>query len=473
MHIINQNTVGDGRGYLQPPSNHHEKTHFRSSSTDSNWKDLFSSHSRLPGVSCGVSEDEDDGGVQDMQQAFVSEEALAYGHECDAEGCRRITINVSGLKFETQLRTLNRLPHTLLGDPTKRKKYWDSKREEFFFDRHRPSFPAILYFYQSGGRLKRPMEVPSDIFLSEMQFFELGKSVLKTYKVEEGYIVSNTEAPELPEQPFQRKVWELFEYPDSSVPARVLAILSVIVILVSVTTFCVETLPDFHGTECITVMANSSDNSSSVVVAKIPNYEHPLFLIEAVCICWFSIELVCRLLSSPSKKRFLKDLVNWIDFASIMPFFLSMGLYLISHECGQSKSGFLSVLRVLRVSRILKLSKHSVGLQILGKTMQTSISELVMFALFLGIGIIISSGAMFYAELPQPNSQFKSIPDAFWWSIVSMTTVGYGDMYPCGAFGKIVGSMTVISGILSIALPVPVIVANFNTFYRQSQTRSG
>ncbi|XP_060079419.1 potassium voltage-gated channel subfamily A member 1-like [Ylistrum balloti] len=471
MHIINQNNIADGRSYLQPPSNI-DRTHFRSSSTDSNWKDLFGSHSRLPPVSSAVSDDEDDNCAEDAQETFASEDALPLGHECNIEGCKRITINVSGLKFETQLRTLNRFPNTLLGNPTKRKKHWDSKRKEFFFDRHRPSFPAVLYYYQSGGRLKRPMEVPSDIFLNEIQFFELGRSAVTSYKGEEGFIINTNESPLLPKQPFQRKVWELFEYPDSSLAARVLAIFSVIVILISVTTFCVETLPQFHGSECIDVLADSSVNSSKVVIKKVPNFQHPLYIIEAICICWFSIELVLRFISSPSKRSFLKDIINWIDFASIMPFYFSMGLYLISKECGQSKSGVLSVLRVLRVSRILKLSKHSVGLQILGKTMQTSISELVMFALFLGIGIIISSGAIFYAELPEPNTHFKSIPDAFWWAIVSMTTVGYGDMYPRGTWGKLVGGMTVVCGILSIALPVPVIVANFNTFYRQAQTRS-
>lgn len=472
MHIINQNTLSDGRAYLHPRSSHHENTHYRSSSGDSQWKVLFGSHARLPASSCDGSTSGDGDGITDPRHEFLSDEACEFDdHNCDTHGCKRITINVSGLKFETQLRTLNRLPNTLLGNPTKRKKYWDSNRKEFFFDRHRPSFSAILYFYQSGGRLKRPMEVPSDIFLNELQFFDLGKSVLSAYKMEEGFII-NTDVPVLPEQPLQRKVWELFEYPDSSIPARVLAIISVIVILVSVTTFCTETLPVFHGTECIDVMADTPENNSTVLVRSIPNFTHPLFIIEIICIAWFSMELVCRLISCPSKKTFLKEVINWIDFASIMPFFVSMALYLINQECSGSKSAFLSVLRVLRVSRILKLSKHSEGLQILGKTMQTSISELVMFALFLGIGVVIFSGAIFYAEMPEPNSHFKSIPDAFWWAVVSMTTVGYGDMYPLGALGKLVGSVTVISGILSIALPVPVIVANFNTFYRHSLARN-
>uniref|UniRef100_A0A182MB49 Potassium channel tetramerisation-type BTB domain-containing protein n=1 Tax=Anopheles culicifacies TaxID=139723 RepID=A0A182MB49_9DIPT len=63
--------------------------------------------------------------------------------------CERM--NVSGLRFETQLRTLNQFPDTLLGDPDRRLRYFDPLRNEYFFDRNRPSFDAILYYYQSGS----------------------------------------------------------------------------------------------------------------------------------------------------------------------------------------------------------------------------------------------------------------------------------------------------------------------------------
>lgn len=59
-------------------------------------------------------------------------------------------LQVSGLRFETQLRTLNQFPDTLLGDPSRRLRYFDPLRNEYFFDRNRPSFDAILYYYQSG-----------------------------------------------------------------------------------------------------------------------------------------------------------------------------------------------------------------------------------------------------------------------------------------------------------------------------------
>jgi len=91
----------------------------------------------------------------------------------------RLIINVSGQHYETQLSTVERYPDTLLGSDAKRRRYYDVERREYFFDRNRPSFDAILYYYQSGGRLKRPVTVHSDVFTEELQFYELGADVIE------------------------------------------------------------------------------------------------------------------------------------------------------------------------------------------------------------------------------------------------------------------------------------------------------
>ena len=86
------------------------------------------------------------------------------------------------MRFETQLRTLNQFPDTLLGDPPRRIRYFDPLRNEYFFDRNRPSFDAILYYYQSGGRLRRPVNVPLDVFSEEIKFYELGELATNKFR---------------------------------------------------------------------------------------------------------------------------------------------------------------------------------------------------------------------------------------------------------------------------------------------------
>ncbi|XP_038157086.1 shaker-related potassium channel tsha2 [Cyprinodon tularosa] len=380
--------------------------------------------------------------------------------------CERVVINISGLRFETQLKTLAQFPSTLLGDPRKRMRFFDPLRNEYFFDRNRPSFDAILYYYQSGGRLRRPVNVPVDIFMEEIKFYELGEEVIENFKEDEGFI-KEEERP-LPENEFQRQVWLLFEYPESSGPARGIAIVSVLVILISIVIFCLETLPEFREEARVfeeLILSNGTARADQ------PNpFTDPFFIVETLCIIWFSFELLVRFLACPSKPAFFKNIMNTIDIVAIMPYFITLGLELAEHQGNGQQAMSLAILRVIRlvrVFRIFKLSRHSKGLQILGKTLQASMRELGLLIFFLFIGVILFSSAVYFAETDDPHSGFSSIPDAFWWAVVSMTTVGYGDMCPVTIGGKIVGSLCAIAGVLTIALPVPVIVSNFNYFYHR------
>ncbi|KAG5846165.1 potassium voltage-gated channel subfamily A member 1-like [Anguilla rostrata] len=385
-------------------------------------------------------------------------------HEC----CERVVINIAGLRFETQLKTLAQFPETLLGNPKKRMQYFDPLRNEYFFDRNRPSFDAILYYYQSGGRLRRPVNVPLDMFSEEIKFYELGVEAMERFREDEGFI--REEERPLPEKEFQRQMWLLFEHPESSGPARGIAIVSVMVILISIVIFCLETLPGLKQDPAghLEVMGNTTFYYKPNILTD------PFFIVETLCIIWFSFELIVRFFACPSKAAFFKNVMNTIDVVAIIPYFITLGTELADDQEGKEVKGeqatslaILRVIRLVRVFRIFKLSRHSKGLQILGQTLKASMRELGLLIFFLFIGVILFSSAIFFAEAEESGSHFTSIPDAFWWAVVSMTTVGYGDMYPVTIGGKIVGSLCAIAGVLTIALPVPVIVSNFNYFYHR------
>lgn len=176
-----------------------------------------------------------------------------------------------------------------------------------------------------------------------------------------------------------------------------------------------------------------------------------------------------RLIFCPRKLQFIKKPMNWIDFGAIMPFYLNL---LITSSSPNIKTiVVLRVVRLIRVFRIFKLSRHSYGLQILGHTLRSSCSELFLLAFFLSIGVVIFSSIIYYAEKDIVNTKFTTIPASFWWAVVTMTTLGYGDMTPESWEGKIVGSFCAISGVLMIALPIPVIVSNFSLYYSHAKAR--
>ena len=267
--------------------------------------------------------------------------------------------------------------------------------------------------------------------------------------------------------------------------------------------FCLETLPDFQQTikdyDCSNQTAANEtalalppvDETSSSSPTKLSENvtkagmicrrrkltDNPFWLIETFCIIWFSFEVAVRFASCPSKSVFVRDIMNIIDIVAILPYFITLWtreeeetFVGESEETNKSMSlAILRVVRLVRVFRIFKLSRHSKGLQILGQTLKASMRELGLLIFFLFIGVILFSSAVYFAEVDsvKPKSQFKSIPDAFWWAVVTMTTVGYGDMRPVTVAGKFVGALCAITGVLGIALPVPVIVSNFNYFYHR------
>ena len=286
---------------------------------------------------------------------------LKYNAPKENSDAERLQFNICGAKYEILESTFQRYPATLLADREKRAKFWDSVRKEYFLDRNRACFKSVLTFYQSHGIIVRPDSVPEKMFTQELEFYNIPRKKPRH------------ERP-MPANKFQKKVWELFEYPDTSCGARVIAWLSCTVVLLSIIIFCLETLPEFKKD-------HDSDGGRQHVKSK---QETIFFLLEAACIGWFSLEYLIRFLSSPHKCKFVVKALNVIDLVAILPFFVALAAE--NQDASVSSLAVLRAVRLVRVFRIFKLSRYSKGLQILGLTLKASLAELGLLSFFLAVG---------------------------------------------------------------------------------------
>ncbi|KAI6176101.1 BTB domain-containing protein [Aphelenchoides bicaudatus] len=252
----------------------------------------------------------------------------------------------------------------------------------------------------------------------------------------------------------QQKMWNSFENPQVSSVALVFYYVTGFFIAVSVLSNIIETIP-----------CQYLDDHETVTCGEL--YERQFFVLDTACVIIFTLEYLLRLFAAPDRCKFVRSIMSIIDVVAILPYYIGLGL-----QDNKNISGAFTTLRVFRVFRIFKFSRHSQGLRILGYTLKSCASELgfLVFSLIKkAMAIIIFSTIMYYTEKNVPHTKFTSIPAAFWYTIVTLTTLGYGDFVPSTTLGKIVGGICSLSGVLVIALPVPVIVSNFSRIYHQSQ----
>ncbi|XP_051957001.1 potassium voltage-gated channel subfamily D member 3-like [Xyrauchen texanus] len=372
-----------------------------------------------------------------------------------------IILNVSGRRFQTWKTTLDRYPDTLLGSSEK-EFFYNEETKEYFFDRDPDAFRSVLNFYRTG-KLHYPRYECISAYDEELAFFGIIPEIIGDCCYEE-YKDRKRENAErlmddqdenkdikLPNMNFRETMWRAFENPHTSTMALVFYYVTGFFIAISVITNVVETVP-----------CGSPPNQKDMPCGE--RYTVAFFCMDTACVMIFTVEYLMRLFAAPSRYRFMRSVMSIIDVVAILPYYI--GLVMTNNE---DVSGAFVTLRVFRVFRIFKFSRHSQGLRILGYTLKSCASELGFLLFSLTMAIIIFATVMFYAEKGSSSTKFTSIPASFWYTIVTMTTLGYGDMVPKTIAGKIFGSICSLSGVLVIALPVPVIVSNFSRIYHQNQ----
>jgi voltage-gated potassium channel len=186
------------------------------------------------------------------------------------------------------------------------------------------------------------------------------------------------------------------------------------------------------------------------------------YYFDHISLIIFTIEYVLRLWSCTSNEKYRQPLIGRLkysvkfftlmDFLAIIPLFLPLfGMDL----------RFTRIVRLSRLVRIGKMVRYVSTFNTLGRVISRKKKELISSGIVLVFFLTVSSCLMYYAENAAQSEKFSSIPAAMWWSIVTLTTVGYGDTYPITVMGKIVGSVIAVIGIFTFALPTAILGAAF------------
>lgn len=182
-------------------------------------------------------------------------------------------------------------------------------------------------------------------------------------------------------------------------------------------------------------------------VETLPNISAPwikaLKIFETVTVIVFTVEYVARLMSSRPRASYSYSFFGIIDLLAILPFYLSTGIDLRS----------LRAFRLLRLFRVFKLTRYGEAMQRLQNAFTSVKEELVLFGIVSLIILYLSSVGIYYFEHNAQPDTFSSVFHSLWWSVATLTTVGYGDIYPVTAGGKFFTFVILVIGLGIVAIP--------------------
>lgn len=213
-----------------------------------------------------------------------------------------------------------------------------------------------------------------------------------------------------------------------------------VLIFYSLVTFSMETLPDL--------------DESTLIFLKYS---------EMVVVAIFTLEYLCRVMVAENKIKFIFSFYGLIDLLAIIPFYLATSVDLRT----------LRLLRLLRLIRILKMVRYNKAINRFGRALAETKEELVIFTFAAFIMLFLSSVGIYHFEHEaQPNS-YRTIFDCLWWSVATLTTVGYGDIYPITVGGKIFTFCILLLGLGLIAVPASIMASSLAAIRRQEELKNG
>ncbi|XP_030047834.1 potassium voltage-gated channel subfamily V member 2 [Microcaecilia unicolor] len=434
--------------------------------------------------------------IDDDEELEEQEKEIVYN---DNNGCHILNLNVGGACYHLTYRLAARHPKTRIGCLAT---YRDRQRQldlcddytappvdEYFFDRDPAVFRHVYNFYYTGVLWVHHELCPHN-FLEELHYwgvhirhaprccrisFEERQDELREHLKVQRELCAEAEACEewvrcensgydnmLPFGDQRRQLWNLMEKPSSSVTAKAVAVASSFFVLISVGALTLSTMEEMQEQD--------GDHR--------PFLEH----VETLCLAFFTLEYILRLLSTPDLRHFACSALNVVDLIAILPFYLQLLLECfidedargidLAHEHEIEAVGHvgkvgqvLRIMRLLRIFCILKLARHSTGLRAFGFTLRQCYQQVGCLLLFIILGIFIFSAMVYTVEYDVSGTNFTSMPHAWWWAAVSISTVGYGDMLPETHLGRLFAFLCIAFGIILNGMPISILYNKFSDYY--------
>lgn len=399
-----------------------------------------------------------------------------------------LSVNVGGKVFRISRRSALKYPNTRLGllalcrDRAKLFKLCDDysiRKNEFFFDRDPAFFHHICHFYTSGVlwviREMCPINFEEEIeywglSLRDTQLccwmvFEEKVGEVKDYLKVERELLAEIEV-KYDDECFKdmvfgnvrKTLWNMVEDPYSSSQAKAFTVFSNLCVLFSIVAIALNTVEELQS-------------------YKINGKTH-MEWVEIFTIIFFTLEYLIRLSTTPDLKMFLNCGLNMVDLVAVMPYFVQIICEAFSDVedvnaqedlktmARVSKvSHVLKVLKLLRIFRILKLARHSTGMKAFGFTLRQCYEQVSCIFLFIALGIFTFSALLHSAERETEGTPISSIPYAWWWAAVSISTVGYGDVVPVTILGRVVAFGCISFGIILNGMPISFLFNKFSDYY--------
>ncbi|XP_033725627.1 potassium voltage-gated channel protein Shaw-like [Pecten maximus] len=377
---------------------------------------------------------------------------------CNSTMSDQVHFNVGGTRFSTTWATLQRIPNSKLGRLQEGGKEIQQEHGEFFFDRNPAVFGCVLDFYRNGV-LHLPETVCGRQIREELGFWDISAGLVSSccwrvmYKdsgVDKTMAFLDTEMPLFPNgmqliqkaEKMSSTIWNLLEYPSSSLVAKGYMLFYFVCVLLSV-------IPDMVD----------------IGILHILNLANLVFLLD----------ILIRFIMSPNKVQFIFSVINILDIIALMACIVTLIVSLVDIVFGIRLPLILlqifGIFQMFKYIRFIRVFKASRTFALLLLAVFKSKRALLLYVSVMMVNCVFYGIIFRWFETKGEDRQNVDVAISIYWALISMTTVGYGDIYPVTTGGKVIGVLCAISGVILFTLPISVIYQNYKTLYSRNRDR--